>query len=320
MRLNGHVIIGAVLVVLGATGLSQEWIGASGPTYTTTKALRAVPFATGLVLPKDWETRKAAPLKATELYDGPLPNRWDWREHNGGLGPVRNQGSCGSCWAFSAYATLSDVIALHGKGMLDLSEQHLVSCETQSYGCNGGWYADAFALIKDEGSVLEKDFPYQARDVKCPNSLPHTYKILGYTEISTGVADTETLKRAIYAYGPVSVAVSVTGDFQNYSGGIYNNGSGGAINHATNLVGWDDTAKPPHWIMRNSWGASWGEDGYMRIAYKSKQIGYAAAYIDFAGPLNPKPAPTPKPSPSPAPGPCPECKPCTFWRWIWGMF
>lgn len=326
MKSNGHTIIGAAILVMASFGLADEWIGAKGPTYTTTKSLQATPYATGLLIPKGWESQKLIPLKAADLYDGPLPKKWDWREHNGGLGPVRNQGSCGSCWAFSAYATMSDVIGLHGKGILDLSEQHLVSCETESYGCGGGWYADAFALIKREGNVLEKDFPYAGKDLKCPSSLPHGEKIASYTELSTGVGDTEDIKRAIYTYGPVSVAVSASGDFMNYASGIYNSGSGGQINHAVNLVGWDDSASPPHWIMRNSWGAGWGEKGYMRIAYRAKQIGYATAFIDVFGPIphddQPKPSPTITPAPTPNPGPLPPkpCEECTFMRWLMSLF
>lgn len=321
MKLNGHTIIAFVLAFVASASGAQEWIGATGPTYSVNNNLKADNFALGLTIPESFLRSKVAPVKSSSLYSGDLPVRWDWREH-GQLTPIKNQGSCGSCWAFSAYATIADVYSLHGKGVQDLSEQHLVSCEPQSSGCGGGWYHYAFDLVKKDGSVQEKDFPYAGRDLKCPANLPHGLKIQGWKAICNEVCSTEDIKRAIYTYGPVAVAVSVTGDFQNYSGGIYNNGSGGTINHAVNLIGWDDSQKPGHWIMRNSWGSGWGEAGYMRIAYGAKLIGYAASFVDFAGPVpngDIKPTPSPDPTPTPAPGPTP-CEPCTFWKWLLGLF
>jgi C1A family cysteine protease len=319
MHRNGHVIIAAVLMALAVPTMAQDWIGADGPTYEVERGVKAQAYATGLVLPKGWESAKVR-AESHQFYAGELPARWDWREH-GKLGPIKQQGSCGSCWAFSAYATMSDVMALHGKGNIDLAEQHLVSCEPESYGCGGGWYSDAFALIQKSGSVLEKDFPYAGKDLKCPASLPKFDKIIGYKVLAQGIADTEAIKRAIYTYGPVSVAFSASGDFMSYKSGIYNSGASGQVNHAVNLVGWNDEVKPGHWIMRNSWGESWGEKGYCRIAYKAKQIGYATAYIDYAGPIphdGIKPTPTPEPTPGPVP-PKP-CEPCSFWRWISELF
>jgi C1A family cysteine protease len=315
--------IAFVLLFVPAIAMAADWIGADGPTYKTKEGFRGDEYATGLVIPSDWESRRAPAPKDAYFYRGELPKKWDWREHNGGIGPIRNQGNCGSCWAFSAYATMSDVLALHGKGVQDLSEQHLVSCDKKSYGCQGGWFHTGFELVKAEGDVQESVFPYKAQDLSCPASLPHGDKIVSYRELANGVAGVEDIKRAIYTYGPVSVAVSATGDFGSYSSGIYNSATSGAINHAVNLVGWDDTAQPPHWIMRNSWSASWGESGYMRIAYGSKKIGYAATYIDVFGPIphDNQPDPTPTPDPTPGPGPNPEpCEPCTFWRWIKNLF
>jgi cathepsin L len=184
--------------------------------------------------------------------------------------------------------------------------------------------------VKAEGNVLEKDMPYTQSNGRCVE-VPHLDKIKLYKELSTGVASSDLIKQAIYLYGPVSVAVSVSGDFSSYSSGIYNGSTSGTVNHAVNLVGWDETVKPYHWIMRNSWGKEWGENGYMRIAYGSKKIGYAATYVDAYGPVphddvtpeptpNPTPAPSPTPDPGPEPKPCPDCPPCTFFRWIATLF
>ena len=108
---------------------------------------------------------------------------------------------------------------------------------------------------------------------------------------------------------PRAEAVAVAGDFAGYSGGIYNESATGQVNHAVNLVGWDDTVQPGHWIMRNSWSSQWGENGWMRIAYGSRKIGYAATLMDYDGPMDhddPTPTPTPDPSPTPEPEPDPD--------------
>ena len=316
-------IIFVLCCVLSSAAVAKGFIGANGPTYTTTK--ERVEYATGLVLPQGWEARKVAPRLPALREE--LPAKFSWQDK---LTPVRDQGSCGSCWAFSAQATIADVLALHGKGSFDLSEQWMVSCDTESSGCGGGWYHTAFDLVKPRGNVLETTFPYKGSNLRCPPSIAYTdHKMKLYRELSSGVASSDLIKQAIYQYGPVSVAVSVGGDFTSYKSGIFNASVSGTVNHAVNLVGWDDTVKPGHWIMRNSWGKGWGENGYMRIAYGSRKIGYAATYVDIYGPisheddLDPMPDPTPTPTPDPTPNPCPDfppCEPCTFWRWISEIF
>lgn len=311
------------------TARSESWIGADGPTYKVMLQNGGVPYRTGLIAPKDWGTRKIAnPLPKLR---GTLPAKFDWMDK---VTPIRNQGNCGSCWSFSAQASIADVINIHRGIVLDLSEQFPVSCDKESSGCNGGWPTSAFELIRLKGNVLEKDMPYTQTTGRCPSDLLHMEKVAGWKELSQGVATIDAIKQAIWTYGPVSVAVSASGDFMNYKSGIYNSAASGPVNHAVNLVGWDDTVKPGHWIMRNSWGTSWGEKGFMRIAYGSKKIGYATSYVDMWGPVphgeptpNPTPVPTPTvkptPTPSPTPGPnppTPDCEPCTFIRWLAYLF
>lgn len=313
----------AMLFVSGSA-FAESYMGADGPTFKTDEGLRKAPHALGAIVPKDRKSVRSNPVRDLKIN---LPEKFSWQEK---LTPIKNQGNCGSCWAFSAQATFADVMALHGKGTNDYSEQWMVSCDEQSSGCNGGWFHSAFQLVKKEGNVFEKDMPYKASDLKCPSGLPHSTKLIQWQELSTGVATVDDIKKAIYLYGPVSVAVAVTGKFDSYKSGIYNEGTSGSINHAVNLVGWDDTVKPAHWIMRNSWGPSWGENGYMRIAYGSRKIGYAATFIDIYGPIDQSPQPTPtpvptvdptpQPTPTPDPTPCPDCKPCTFWEWIKNIF
>lgn len=285
--------------------INGAYIGNKGPTFETKEYGKE--FKTGLVIPKDFgkcRTEKSAckVTKKPKLFDGDLPAKFDWREK--GLSPIQNQGSCGSCWAFAMSATLEDNLYLRGISKDDVSQQYLVGHDYESSGCGGGWME--FHMYKGNsrypgGTMLEGDCPYQARSRKCSNysesKLKHKIKDWGYVDEARDIPDTELLKRYIYSYGPVAVAVAAGGSFSSYRSGIYNGSTWGSINHAVNLVGWDDTQDPPHWIMRNSWG-NWGDNGYMRIAYKSRKIGYAATYIDYDGTTidqDPGPEPTPDP-------------------------
>jgi hypothetical protein len=172
---------------------------------------------------------------------------------------------------------------------VDLSEQYLLSCNTDGYGCNGGWWAHDYhqwkeGSLKDGvGAVMDDVFPYVGWEKSC-KSCVHTYKIKDWTFIGSeyGTPSVDKIKQAIMDYGPVSVAVYANTAMQVYTGGIFNGCQGGQPNHAVVLVGWDDNQGGGIWFMRNSWGTSWGEDGgYMRIPYDCSSIGYSACYIEY---------------------------------------
>lgn len=242
---------------------------------------------TGLVVPDKWEeTARFNPLKSTSV----LPEAFDWRD-NGGLPPIRNQASCGSCWAFGTLGALECNIKIRDGATVDLSEQWLVSCNLNGWSCAGGWWAHDYLQWKADatggvGAVMESEFPYAAADLPCGGPYNREYTIQGWAYIgsSSGVPSTESLKEAIYAYGPISVAVHASNAMQAYGGGIFNTCATGEINHGVVLVGWDDTQGDAGvWIMRNSWGSNWGEDGYMRMPYGCASIGYGACYTDYYG-------------------------------------
>ncbi len=225
-----------------------------------------------------------------------LPSSWDWRERNG-VTSIKDQGACGSCWAFAAVGTFESAIKIQDGTEEDLSEQWLVSC-TDAGSCNGGWFTTAFEYFLwnldpcgDTGAVLEEDFPYEADDVDCgcPYNY-HPYLINSWGEIAANTYYYNTssvlaIKQAILDYGPVAVALLVNEPFYAYLGGVYNACDGPYDGlHAVVLVGWDDNAGTEGaWIMKNSWGEGWGENGYMRIAYGCLNIGYQAAYVDYIG-------------------------------------
>jgi len=193
----------------------------------------------------------------------------DWREHNA-VNAVKNQGSCGSCWAFSTIGALEGAHAVQNGQLLDLSEQQLVDCskENENAGCNGGLMADAFEHLKKIGSVLQKDYPYTARDGTCQETKKQgQVKVKSYKHIPSG--DQNALAAAILTR-PVSVAIEADKMvFQFYKGGILDGVEcGQQLDHGVAVVGFgvDESLGKEYFIVRNSWGASWGEKGYVRVA------------------------------------------------------
>ncbi len=221
-----------------------------------------------------------------------LPNTFDWRSE-GGCTPVKDQGNCGSCWAFGTVAPLESAIKIEEGINVDLSEQWLVSCNRDGWGCDGGWWAHDYHQWKngqsgDTGAVYESDFPYSASDESCIDIDNHPYRLNDWAFIGSenGIPQRSAIKQAIYTYGPVSAAVRATSLWEFYNGGVFNKDAPGNVNHAVTLVGWDDTkGRDGCWILKNSWGTDWGDDGYMYIEYGCSSIGYSACYVNgYRGP------------------------------------
>lgn len=272
------------IIILQQRAIDEGWAFSVGQNSVTNMPLSEL---CGLVEPEGWrEEAKFVSLSAKS----DLPPAFDWRDVTE-LPPIRNQGGCGSCWAFATVGELECAIKIVDGDVVDLSEQYLVSCNYSDWGCGGGWWAHSYHMWKpdlcgDVGSVFETFFPYRARNVACECPYPHTYRIYDWNYIGpdNNIASIEDIKQAIYQFGPVGVAVYVNASFQAYNGGVFNECSSGDINHAVVLVGWnDDDGGDGVWIMRNSWGSYWGESGYMRIKYNCSKIGYAANYVVYPG-------------------------------------
>ncbi len=230
----------------------------------------------GLIPPKDYVEPPIDPAVNTKSY----PSSFDWRTMNG-VSPVKAQGNCGSCWAFGTLAGLESMVMIYDGWTPDLSEQQMVSCNNYGYGCNGGWM-DALNLLVNPGSVGESCMPYQASDyVQCIQDQCDILASLdGWEYINTSV---NSIKDAVMNYGPVPCAMTVYSDFSYYSGGCYSHTGSSSVNHAVMIVGWDDNdcSGQGAWIVKNSWGAGWGENGFFRIKYGSCQIGYAACKLYY---------------------------------------
>ncbi len=246
----------------------------------------------GLKVPPGWNKDDAPQVPMLEATVQAVPSSYDWRTLNG-VTPIKNQGSCGDCWAFGTVGPLESQILLKDGVTVDLSEQYLNSCNLDGWSCNGGWWAHDYHMNKSgqdnngAGAVLESSKPYTATNSTCGGPYNHPYKISGWAYVGSqyAVPSVQAIKQAIYTYGPISVAVYVGNAFQAYTGGIFNTNESGSVNHAVVLVGWNDDLGPDngYWILRNSWGASWGESGYMRIRYNINQVGYGANFIEYAG-------------------------------------
>jgi uncharacterized repeat protein (TIGR02543 family) len=226
------------------------------------------------------------------LLLAPLPASLDWRNNNGNfVTGVRDQGNCGSCWAFASTAALEaeTIIKNNTPGTdLDLSEQAVISCSGDG-SCGGGYLVDNFFVTT--GAPLESCYPYTAGNGSCANACANwqdnTYKISSYTwVVPYGATQTAyVLKNALNSYGPIAVTMAVYSDFYYYSSGIYSHVTGYLEGyHAILLVGYDDVNGC--FIVKNSWGTGWGESGFFRIAYSEMtddvDFGYEALAYSIA--------------------------------------
>lgn len=219
----------------------------------------------------------------TNLSTAHLSDSVDWRA-KGAVNPVQNQGQCGSCWAFSATAAMEGEHFIKTGELLKLSEQQFVDCDDHSQGCNGGLEASAFFYAKYNPQELEKDYQYTAKDGKCKaDTSKEVVSATDYTNVPPS-SDSQ-LKAAIDAQ-PTCVAVEADTDFQYYKSGILNaKNCGTNLDHAVTAVGYgSDSDGNQYYIVRNSWGASWGEDGYIRMAAGTDGDGVCGILLDSVRP------------------------------------
>lgn len=197
-----------------------------------------------------------------------VPPSIDWRK-KGAVTSVKDQGQCGSCWAFSTVVAVEGINQIKTKKLVSLSEQELIDCDTsQNQGCNGGLMDLAFEFIQKNGGLTTEDnYPYTATDGSCDKkklNSPTKVTIDGHEDVPEN--DEDALLKAV-ANQPVSVAIDAGGqDFQFYSEGVFTGECGTELNHGVAAVGYGTTLDgTKYWIVKNSWGEEWGEKGYIRM-------------------------------------------------------
>ncbi|XP_050667715.1 uncharacterized protein LOC126967282 [Leptidea sinapis] len=195
-----------------------------------------------------------------------VPDSFDWRDKNV-VTPVKNQGACGSCWAFSCIGSVESQYAIKNQRLALFSEQQLVDCDDRSFGCAGSMGIDyPFLYLMEKGGLLESDYPYIGMDGVCQYKQEKVQVKLSGCRSLVVNGDEEKLKALIYKYGPASIAVAAS-ELKSYRGGIVSDYTcyDYSVNHAVLLVGYGSEGGVPYWIVKNSWGSEWGENGFFRM-------------------------------------------------------
>jgi len=203
-----------------------------------------------------------------ELEVGEIASDVDWSTDKSVVNPVKDQGQCGSCWAFSAVGTVESAYALAAGKLGSYAEQQLVDCSTNggSEGCNGGFNQYGISYIGSTGIAAESSYPYKAVDGTCRASSVSKALAKGAVAGYKSVGKNNAALQSAITSGPISVTVDADNSWQSYRSGVLSKNCGlfGQIDHAVIAVGYDTSADT--FKIRNSWGASWGEAGYVRIS------------------------------------------------------
>jgi C1A family cysteine protease len=203
----------------------------------------------------------ATPFEAQNIA---APAAVDWRSY-GAVGPVKNQGECGSCWAFSTTANLEGLYYIRHRQSVVLSEQSLVDCDKVDNGCNGGLMENSLTFVKNYGIASSSSYPYKGYEQSC-RSYSSVMRVRGYKFAPS--KDEQDIKNFLAQTGPLSIAVNAE-PFQFYYGGILDlsrySCDPDQLNHGVAIVGYGSENGVEYWIVRNSWGRSWGENGYIRL-------------------------------------------------------
>jgi len=220
------------------------------------------------------------PVAGVSVADPNAPASWDWRDHNA-VTPVKDQGQCGSCWAFSATEAIESAWILKGHATpstVDLAPQQIVDCDSIDgvQGCNGGYTESAYDyIIQAGGQEPDKDYPYTAKNGKCKFvAADIDAKISKYETISK---EESALSTNLASIGPLSICLDAS-RWQDYKTGVMTNMEccpllKCTLDHCVQLVGYNTSATTPYWIVRNSWNTNWGVQGYIYLEMNKNTCG-----------------------------------------------
>ncbi len=241
-------------------------------------------YATGLIVPDDAQYGVPFLTWPTATYD--LPEKLDLREE-GLITGVKNQGSCGSCWAFAGAAVMESAVLKSSNGTFDLSEQELVSCDRSASGCGGGW--QPFNYMVKNGIGLEESFPYQARNLSC-KKIPPATKALQWGNIGAPnrKPTVEEARKALNEFGGLWVTVAANGYWRGVKGDSIDRCSNSQINHAVTLAGYEPVPSPTptqekdtqyKFLVKNSWGTKWASEGYVKTPLGCNNLGRHMSFV-----------------------------------------
>jgi len=246
---------------IGAWTASLDWVG--NMTFGQAKKLMGA-------LPAQKSNYPIAKLGTLESYLS-IPVSFDSRtQWPNCIGAIRNQGDCGSCWAFSATEVLADryCIGSSAAATVVLSPQWLVSCDTTDMGCDGGTLSQVWSYLQSHGVPEDSCDPYTSGDNDdsgpCLTICSKFYKATDIKHYTSPA----TIQAALLAGGPIQTDFTVYQDFMSYKSGVYTHQTGSEVGgHAVKVVGWGQSGSTDYWIVANSWGTAWGLDGFFWIAF-----------------------------------------------------